>query len=55
VVLTLTSTLTTRGIDASRLDTIGKGESDPVADNTKNGKDNPEGQAMNRRVELKVK
>ena len=47
--------LTTRGIDASRLDTIGKGESDPIADNTKNGKDNPEGRAMNRRAELKVK
>ncbi|MBI3758113.1 MAG: OmpA family protein [Deltaproteobacteria bacterium] len=47
--------LTTRGVDASRLDTIGKGESEPIADNTKNGKDNPEGRAMNRRAELKVK
>jgi OmpA-OmpF porin, OOP family len=47
--------LTTRGIDASRLDTVGKGESEPIADNTKNGKDNPEGRAMNRRAELKVR
>jgi outer membrane protein OmpA-like peptidoglycan-associated protein len=47
--------LTTRGIDAGRLDAIGKGESDTVADNTKDGRDNPEGRAMNRRAELKVK
>ena len=47
--------LTTRGVDASRLDTIGKGEREPIADNTKNGKDNPEGRAMNCRAELKVK
>jgi len=43
-----------RGIAASRLSTEGKGESEPIADNTKNGRDNPEGRAMNRRAELKV-
>ncbi len=47
--------LTSRGIDASRLDAVGKGEREPIADNTKNGKDNPEGRAMNRRAELKVR
>ncbi len=47
--------LTSRGIDASRLDTVGKGEREPIADNTKNGRDNPEGRAMNRRAELKVR
>jgi outer membrane protein OmpA-like peptidoglycan-associated protein len=47
--------LVSRGVAASRLDAVGKGEKEPVADNTKNGKDNPEGRAMNRRAELKVK
>jgi len=47
--------LTTRGVNASRLDAVGKGEREPVADNTKNGRDNPEGRAMNRRAELKVR
>ena len=46
--------LVSRGVDAGRLDTIGKGETDPVAPNRKNGRDNPEGRAMNRRAELKV-
>jgi len=46
--------LTSRGVEASRLETVGKGETEPVADNTKNGRDNPEGRAMNRRAELKV-
>lgn len=46
--------LVSRGVEASRLDTVGKGEKEPVADNMKNGKDNPEGRAMNRRAELKV-
>ena len=46
--------LVSRGIAASRLTTEGKGESEPIADNTKNGRDNPEGRAMNRRAELKV-
>jgi OOP family OmpA-OmpF porin len=46
--------LVSRGVEASRLDTVGKGEKEPIADNTKNGKDNPEGRALNRRAELKV-
>jgi len=46
--------LVSRGIAASRLSTEGKGETEPIADNTKNGRDNPEGRAMNRRAELKV-
>lgn len=46
--------LVSRGVEANRLDTVGKGEKEPVADNMKNGKDNPEGRAMNRRAELKV-
>jgi outer membrane protein OmpA-like peptidoglycan-associated protein len=47
--------LESKGVTANRLDAVGKGESQPVAPNTKpNGKDNPEGRAMNRRAELKV-
>ena len=46
--------LVSKGISATRLSTEGKGESEPIADNTKNGRDNPEGRAMNRRAELKV-
>ena len=46
--------LVSRGIAASRLSTEGKGETEPIADNTKDGRDNPEGRAMNRRAELKV-
>ncbi|MCL9780645.1 OmpA family protein [Vibrio sp. S4M6] len=41
--------LTERGINASRLTVIGKGESDPVASNA-----TPEGRAKNRRVEISV-
>jgi OOP family OmpA-OmpF porin len=48
--------LVSRGIAANRMDTVGKGEADPVAPNTlPNGRDNPEGRAMNRRAELKVR
>ena len=44
-----------KGISQSRLQTVGYGEMRPIADNTKpNGSDNPEGRAINRRVELKV-
>jgi OOP family OmpA-OmpF porin len=46
--------LVSKGIAASRLTTVGKGEAEPVAPNTKDGRDNPEGRAMNRRAELKV-
>jgi OOP family OmpA-OmpF porin len=46
--------LVSKGIAASRLSTEGRGESEPIADNMRNGRDNPEGRAMNRRAELKV-
>lgn len=36
-----------------KLTVKGYGESDPVADNTRGGKDNPEGRAKNRRVEIR--
>lgn len=49
------SYLVKHGIDASRLETKGYGETRPVAPNSKpNGSDNPEGRAKNRRVELHV-
>jgi OOP family OmpA-OmpF porin len=40
---------TTKGISASRLQAVGRGLNDPVADNK-----TKEGRALNRRVELKV-
>jgi len=43
------------GIDSSLVTTQGYGETKPVAENTKSGKDNPEGRALNRRVEIVVK
>lgn len=46
--------LVSKGVAASRLTTEGRGEREPIADNTKNGRDNPEGRAMNRRADLKV-
>jgi OmpA-OmpF porin, OOP family len=47
--------LLSKGIEASRIETKGYGETMPVAPNKKpNGKDNPEGRAKNRRVEFKV-
>ncbi len=42
--------LSSKGIDAGRIRTMSKGESEPVADNEINGKDNPAGRALNRRV-----
>ena len=41
--------LATRGIDRSRIQTVGRGESQPIASN-----DTPEGRANNRRVELVI-
>jgi len=47
--------LVSQGVAADRLETVGKGETAPIAPNTTDaGKDNPEGRAMNRRAELKV-
>lgn len=44
-----------KGIAAARMKPVGYGKADPIAPNTlPNGKDNPEGRALNRRVELKV-
>ena len=44
--------LESQGIAASRISTKSFGESQPVADNTFNGKDNPQGRAENRRVAI---
>jgi OOP family OmpA-OmpF porin len=41
--------LVTKGIAADRLETVGRGESEPVSSN-----ETDEGRAMNRRAELKV-
>ena len=46
--------LVSKGIEANRIYTEGKGKSQPVAPNTINGKDNPAGRAKNRRVEIEV-
>lgn len=47
--------LISQGIDAGRIEAVGKGESDPVAPNTNaDGSDNPEGRAQNRRTEFTV-
>lgn len=44
--------LVKQGVDRSRLSPEGRGESDPVAKNKLNGKDNPDGRQKNRRVEF---
>ena len=41
-------------IHSTRIETISKGESDPLAKNTLNGEDAPEGRKFNRRVEVKL-
>jgi outer membrane protein OmpA-like peptidoglycan-associated protein len=46
--------LVSRGIASSRLSTEGRGEREPIEANTRGGRDNPEGRAMNRRAELKI-
>jgi outer membrane protein OmpA-like peptidoglycan-associated protein len=47
--------LVSKGISATTISTVGKGESSPVASNTNaDGTDNPAGRAQNRRVEIKV-
>ncbi len=44
------------GIDPSRIETTGKGESEPVAPNTNpDGSDNSEGRQKNRRVEIIIR
>lgn len=44
------------GIDTSRIETTGKGESEPVAPNTNpDGSDNSEGRQKNRRVEIRIR
>jgi len=44
--------LTSRGVDPARLSSIGYGETKPIAPNDIDGKDNPEGRQLNRRVML---
>ena len=46
--------LVSKGIAPERLVAKGYGESQPIAPNTVNGKDNPEGREKNRRTEFKV-
>ncbi len=44
-----------KGIDKKRLQAKGYGETQPIAPNKlPNGKDNPDGRALNRRTEFKV-
>ncbi|MCB1777450.1 MAG: OmpA family protein [Candidatus Competibacteraceae bacterium] len=47
--------LVSRGVPASLISTQSRGELDPVAPNTRpNGRDNPQGRALNRRVVITV-
>lgn len=49
------SYLVNKGIDPSRIEAVGYGESRPIAPNANpDGSDNPEGRAKNRRTEFKV-
>jgi outer membrane protein OmpA-like peptidoglycan-associated protein len=46
---------TSKGIKSERIETLGKGETMPVAQNTyESDKDNPEGRKYNRRVEFEI-
>ncbi|HEX5037240.1 MAG TPA: OmpA family protein, partial [bacterium] len=44
--------LVSHGVPREKLTSVGKGESEPIAPNDINGKDNPSGRAENRRVEF---
>lgn len=46
--------LVNAGIEASRMESKGFGESMPAAPNSKNGKDNPVGRQLNRRTEFRI-
>lgn len=46
--------LVSKGVPASRIQTEGRGEREPVAPNTIGGRDNPDGRAKNRRVVIEV-
>ncbi len=46
---TVKNFLISKGVDASRLTTVGRGEADPVVDNN-----SPQNRALNRRIEFKV-
>ena len=47
--------LISKGIDKNRVKPQGYGESQPIAPNkNKNGSDNPEGRAKNRRTDFKI-
>ncbi len=49
------SYLVNKGIDPSRIEAVGYGESRPIAPNANpDGSDNPEGRAKNRRTEFKI-
>ncbi len=43
-----------KGIEQERMQSKGYGETQPVAPNKNNGKDNPAGREKNRRIEFKV-
>lgn len=43
-----------KGIEAARVIAVGYGEATPIAPNEKDGVDDPEGRARNRRVEFKI-
>ncbi len=46
--------LTKKGISLDRLKATGMGETEPIAPNEINGKDNPEGRQLNRRTDFKI-
>lgn len=53
--LSVSAYLSGNGVDADRLTTMGKGETEPVAPNEKpDGQDDPDGRQANRRVEFVI-